>query len=344
MSKIQRRFAFSGKLFAKGGEGRRHQALFEHQRGVAAERGFAAERRAHAVTGQGGEGRDGGDMDIFFLRFFADSAGERMFAVGFQRGGEGEKLFPGSAVGREDIGDGGMADGDGAGFIQHHILCAAGGFQRSGGLEQYAVPGAASAAYHDGHGRSQTQRAGATDDQHADGAGKGIAESLAGKQPNGENDKCDGNDGGDENARDFIGDFGDGRFGGGGVFHHIDDLTKGGVIAHARCLASDHAVLIERGGADVTADGFVNRQAFARQRGFVDSAFTGKDGAVHGDALARSDDEDIADANVFRGDDFFFAVTQNTRRLGGKVHQAFDGVGGFALAAGFERLADGDER
>ena len=54
---------------------------------------------------------------------------------------------------------------------------------------------------------------------------------LAQQQPDDGGDNGNGNDRRHENARDLIGDLGDGRFGRRSIRYHLNDLRKGGVLA-----------------------------------------------------------------------------------------------------------------
>ena len=76
---------------------------------------------------------------------------------------------------------------------------------------------------------------------------------------------------------------------------------------------------------------------------FVDGAGALQHNAVHGDILTGADDEDVAFLHLLNGDVHFRTVPQQRGSLGGQLHQALEGIRGFALGTGLQHLAHGDE-
>ena len=237
----------------------------------------------------------------------------------------------------------GLALGDGAGLVQDDDVGLAHGFQRSGGLEQDACFRAGAAAHHDGHRGRQTQGAGAADDQDADGTCQGEADGLPDGQPDNAGDERQDEDGGHEDGGHLVGDLGDGRLAGRGLFHQADHLTDGGVPADPGGLAGQEAALVVGGGGDGAARPLVHRQALAGEHGFIHGALALDHLAVHRDALPWAHQELVSYHHVLHRDLDLLAVPQDGGLFGGQVHEAADGVGGLALAVGFQGLAHGDE-
>ena len=266
-----------------------------------------------------------------------------MFALLLQGGGQGQEFFPGDTRGGEDVGDLGLALGDGAGLVQGHDLGAAGGLQRGGGLEEDAVFGAHSVAHHDGHRGGQAQGAGTADDQHRDAPGQGKGQILAQQEPDQGGHHRNGDDRRDKDARHPVSDLGDGGLGGGGVADHPNDLGQGGILAHPGGLAPQKARLVDGGGRDGVAGGLVHRDALAGEGALVDGAGALQHHPVHRDVFAGPDHKLIPPADLLDGHRDLFALPQEGGGLGGQLHQALEGAGGLALAAGFQHLAHRDE-
>ena len=163
------------------------------------------------------------------------------------------------SVGCDEIGDGGLAASDGAGFVEQNGRQLAGAFQGFAVTEEDTGFSAASAADHDGGRRRQSERAGAGDDEHGDHVEDGLREAGASEcEPAYQRHGCQENDGRDEVGGDAIGDGLDGRFAGLGVFHQADDLREDGIAADALRLDDQPALLVDGSGDDLGAYGFVD--------------------------------------------------------------------------------------
>ena len=344
LGKVQRGLALLGEGFGLLAHVVGDGGLGDDELVVAGGQLFAVHGGDDAVAGQSLKGADLGSLHVQLLAALHDGASQRVLALLFEREGEAHEVFLADALGGEDVGDLGLAGGDGTGLVQGYDVHLAGLLEGSGGLEQDAVLGAHAVADHDGDRGREAERAGAADDQDGDAAREGVAEVIAEEQPHYDGDYGDGDDGGDEDAGDLVGDLGDGRLGRGGVGDHLDDLAEGGVLADAGGLALDKAALVERGGADAVALGLVDRDALAGERALVDGAVAFKHYAVDGDVLARADNEDVALLHFLDAHGDLLAVAEYRGGLGGELHEALERVGGLALAARFEHLADGDER
>ena len=266
-----------------------------------------------------------------------------MFALGLQSQGGLEQGLLGDVLCRDQVGHVGLAFGDGAGLVQDDDVGLAHSFQGSGSLEQDACFRACAAAHHDGHRGSQTQGAGTADDQDADGTRQGKADGLPNGQPDDAGDECQDEHGGHEDGGHLVGDLGDGRLAGGCLLYQADHLADGGISADASGLAGQEAALVGGGGGDGAARPLVHWQTFAGEHGFIHGALTLDYLAVHRDALPRAHQELVAYHHILHRDLDLLAVPQDGGLFGGQIHEAADGVGGLALAVGFQGLAHGDE-
>ena len=339
----QRGPALSGQRFGLTHERVRHGNLRGDVFHAAAKEGFSVYAGGQAVSGEGGEILRFGGLHAVFLGMLQHGAGQRMLALLFKGRGEAHKLLRGHAVRGQDVGDSGLAGGDGAGLVERDNLRAAGLLERDGGFEEDAVFRAHAAADHDGDRGRKAERARAADDQNGDAAGQREADGLAGQQPyDGRNDG-DGDDHGHEHAGHAVGHLRDGRLGRGGVADHADDLGQGGILADAGGLALDEARLIDRRGGNRVARFLVDRDALAGERGFVDCGMALEHHAVDRDVLARADDKHIALFDLLDRHGLLGSVYEDGRRFGRELHEGSEGVGGLALGARLEHFADGDE-
>ena len=108
-------------------------------------------------------------------------------------------------------------------------------------------------------------------------------------------------------------------------------------------MALDEAALVERGGAYGVTLGLVNRDALAGERTLVDGAVSLEDYAIDRNVFTRTYYKNVALLHLVYSDLDLLAVTQYGGCLGGKLHEALEGVRSLALAARLEHLADGDE-
>ena len=156
----------------------------------------------------------------------------------------------------QDIGDGGFARRDRAGFVEQNRAQSAGLFERLAAAEEDTVFGAASAADHDGGRRRQAQRAGAGDHEDGDHVEDGLRQCrVADGQPADERHSRQHDHGGHEVGSDAVGDGLDWRFAGLRVFDEADDLGEHGVATDALRFDDQPALLIDGPADDFGADG-----------------------------------------------------------------------------------------
>ena len=237
-----------------------------------------------------------------------------------------------------------LAGGDGTGLVEHDRIHAAGLLEGLRRLIQNAVLCAHTVADHDGDRRRQAECARAADDEHADAAGDSKAELFAEEQPRAHCQECEADDRGHKDGRDFIGDPCERCLGGCRIADHPDDLRERGVLADAGRPTGQETALIDRRRLHGIAGRFVDRDALAGERRFVDGAFPIHDDTVHRDVFAGPHNKQITRADLFNGHFGFIAVPQHDRRFRGQLHQAFERIGRSALGHRFEQLADRDQR
>ena len=263
------------------------------------------------------------------LRIAQHRLGKRMLAAFFERGSRLQQRLLAAVC--EDIGHGRLALGDGAGLVEHHGLQPAGRFERDGVLKQDAVARTDAAADHARNRRGKSQCARTADDEHGNGAFKRKADALSKQQPDKERDERDADHRGNEDARNAVGDFGDGRLGRRGVAHHLDDLRKRGVLAHTRGAALDIARTADGRRRDPVACRLVNGYALPCQRGFIHGAAALDDHAVHRNTAACADNKHIACLHLGNADLGFGTAALHHGGFGREIHQAFERVGGAPL-------------
>ena len=88
------------------------------------------------------------------------------------------------------------------------------------------------------------------------------------------------------------------------------------------------AELVDRTGADLVANGFVNRQGLAGHDRLVDGRGAAENDAIHRDGLAGQDADLVADPHVFGGDDLLLTVSQNPCGLRCQMDQLFNACAG----------------
>ena len=310
---------------------------------AAAHQGLAAQLGRQAVAGQGSEVlrlRRGTTLRPAFCQ---DGPGQRVLAAGLQRQGNLHQCFLRHTGSGQKVGHLGLAGGDGARLVQGHHFDFPRLLQGDGGFEQDAVSGPQAAAHHDGHGGSQTQGAGAADDQHRNAPGQGKAEALTQKQPHGGGNDGDGDDRGHEHPGHLVGELGDGGLGGRRIPHHLNDLGQGGVLPHPQGPAAEIAGLVDGGGGHLVPGGLIRRDALAGEGRLVHRAGPLFHHAVHWDALPRLHHEQVSGLHLLHRDGDLLPRPQQHRRLGGQAHQALQGIGGLALGPGLQQLAHGDQ-
>ena len=234
--------------------------------GPALEPAFQARAGDGVHVGDGRPVRGGGE----------DGAGERVFAAGFQPGGEGEDLFPGRGAGGGDVDHGGLVPGQGAGLVQRDGADFAEGFQGAAALDEHADAAGGADGGDDGDGHGDGQRAGRGGDQDDEGA-------FEPEQRFADDEAEDDDQGrGDQDARDeFAGDgVGQALAGALAGLLGLDDVHDPGqrvVLRGAGDFDLERAGAVDGPGVDLGPRPGLDGHGFPGERGGVQGGAAGDD-------------------------------------------------------------------
>ena len=245
--------------------------------------------------------------------------------------GCGQKLGFAYAVCRDKIRNARLAASYGACLIKRDDLRLSRFLERYRRFEQNAVFGAHSVADHYGNGRCKAERARAAYNEHRYASRQRKANRLACYEPCGNGYRRDRNDRRHKNARDLVGDLSDRRFRCGSIAHHADDLRKRRILADASRLAADKARAIHGSGRDLASGRFVNGDALAGERRFIDGTAAVYHHAVNRDALSGAHKEHVVLCDLLDRHGHFRTVSFDRCGFWRKLHQAFERIGGLAL-------------
>ncbi len=214
------------------------------------------------------------------------------------------------------------------------VSTGAGGLQDLRAPDEQAELGPSPRAHHEGRGGGETQGAGAGDDEHRHGRGERGGPAAAHGQPADQGGRRDGQDGGDEDRRDPVGQPLHLGLAVLGVLDEPGQLLELGVRADP-CRAHDEpAADVDGGTDDRVAWPHVDRHGLAGQQCRVDGARPLDDLAVRGDLLPGAHDEPHADLEVCDRDPFLDRVravavaAQDADVLGAELDQGPQSVAG----------------
>ena len=335
--KIQRCFSLGGKLRIF----RHLHMLLCHQPAVSAEADLAIHlcpdpkaRQRFKITGC--RQRDP-------LGFCQDRLGEGMLGFLLQSRSDAQKLLTHHLSGK-DVSHSGYTGGQRAGLIQHHRIHIMKMLQRRTVFEQYAHAGAPAGTHHDGYRGRKPQSAGAGYDQHGNGRRQGKFQIPRSDQPGDKYHRCDTHDHRHENARDLIRKSCNGCLGAAGFLHHTDHLGKCGILSHFIRTEYKITLGIDGGSRYGISGKLLHRNTFTCQSALIHRGSSFHHGAVHGDAPAGTDHDQISYPDLLRRDHALLSVTQDTGRFRAKIHQSPDGVAGLTLGTAFQKFTQSDQR
>ena len=271
-----------------------------------------------------------------------------MLGITFGGGDDRQEIIglPTPLAERQHVGEGGLACGDRAGFVQHDGVDFTACFQRFGGTDQH--PHASRAASRDRHRQRsrQSERARAGDQQHRHRGDQRVRDTRLGaeREPQRARPYGDEYHGRHENAGDTVRQSLHGGFRALCGGHHADDLREHGVLADFRGAVPQRATTVDGGTRHFAALGFGDRHGFAGDHRFVHGGGAGYDDAVDRQLLAGTDGDDVADAHVIDGDAGFLAVSHHAGGFRLQTRQCAHGFTGAFAGARFEQLADKHKR
>ena len=273
-----------------------------------------------------------------------DRLGQRMFRTPFERG-ENRGALPGCVVGPRQIAHGRTAFGQRARLVEHDRIDPACGFEALGVSDEDAVPGSLADPHHDGGRRGQPQCAGAGDDEHRNECQKAVRQTLraAEEHPRPEREQGHGDDRGHENAGDPVDELLHGGLAALRLLHHADDLREHRVAPDFLGPEAECAPLVDGAGEDGGARLFGHGKRLAAEHALVHVGRTVDDGAVHGDALARADGDQVVGTDCLDGHGPLAAGRAERNRAGPEAHQFADGRRGVALGPLLQQTPHEDE-
>ena len=125
------------------------------------------------------------------------------------------------------------------------------------------------------------------DDEHGDGAHEGRTEGRGAREPEGgKAERCEHDDGRDEDAGDAVDGFSQRGAGAEGVLDEGDDAGEGGVGGRADGADLENTVEVDAAGDDGIAAAFADGSRFASEEGFVGMRLAGGNEAIGGNVFA----------------------------------------------------------
>ena len=289
--------------------------------------------------------------------FFAPGAyrtggctGARLGRVGL--GGAGHTGPTGDHVGHP-----GLSLSDCAGLVQNNGIHLAKGLNGGAFADQDAVCRAHAGTHHEGGRRSQTEGAGAGDDQNRDrrverqGAAshcridpgqyrrerrRNAAEEGGEEEPDAQGDQRQTNDHGNKDRGDPVGEGLYGDLGSLRLLYQADHLTQEGILSHAGGPDPEGAVLIYGCPDRFGAFALCHRHGLARGEGFIHRALSGQDDPVGGNLLTGANYHDIALLQSMDRDRQLLAVALDPGLLCLQGQEPLDRLGGAAPRLGLD--------
>ena len=206
-----------------------------------------------------------------------------MLAALLQGGSQAEQGLFIIAVRGSDAHQLGLALGEGAGLIHHQGVHLTHDLDGLGVLEQHPHGGAFACGHHDGHGRGQTQGAGAGDDEHGHRVDDGVGHAGLGTDegPDDEGEDRDPHHRGHEIGGHHVHQLLDGGPAALGFGHHFDDLGQESVGAHLFGPHHQGTGTVHRGADDLAVRLLFHRDGLAGDHGLVHRTLALQDHAIH---------------------------------------------------------------
>ena len=292
-------------------------------------------------SGQGLEIRHRRDIEPALPGGPLDGFGDRVFALGLGGGDQAQGLV----ITEQEIRQLRPSLGQRPRLVQHHGVDAGQDFERRSLAEQHPHFGALSGPDHDRRRRRQPHGARTRDQQHRHRGHESETQRRIRPecQPHPEGGGGGGDDDGHEDRGDLVGEPLDRRFGALRLLDHPDDLGEHRMVADPRGLKGEGAGLVDGAADHLGARRFLHRHRFAGNHGFVDVARALGDDAVHGQALAGADQDQVPRHHVLDGNFHLLSVPDYVGRLGPQPHQLLDRLGSSSLGDGLEVAAEQDQ-
>ena len=195
-------------------------------------------------------------------------------------------------------------------------------------------------AGHDRRGRRQAQGAGAGDHQHGDGVDQRGFQRRTVQPPTNQRRQGQHQHHRYEDLADFIHQFLNRGLGGLGIFYQADDARQDGFGTQGQRAYQQPAFAVDGTASDFVAGLFGHRQAFAADQRFVGVALTFQHFAVHREAFAGLDQDQVIQAQGADGNVPLLTIDHLDRPLRAQGFEGADGAGGLPLGATFQVFAE----
>ena len=238
--------------------------------------------------------------------------------------GEAKQLLARDAVGKRDVGNAHRALGHGPGLVQHDRRDPPRLLESLRPLDQDPELCAAAGPDHQRRRCREPERARAGDDHDGDRGGEGRGCVSREREPARERRQRERDHDRDEDGRDAVGEPLDRRLARLRLGDETPDLGErrlGADLAHAYDQAP---VRVDRRAGDLGARPDLDRHRFAGQQRLVDCRSAILDDAVRRHLLARTDDEAVADPELFDRHDDLDSVPEHAGLLRTQLEQGAD--------------------
>ncbi|MDT4821764.1 hypothetical protein FQZ97_549500 [compost metagenome] len=238
----------------------------------------------------------------------------------------------------------GLADRQRAGLVECHHADAMRHFQRLGVLDQDAGTRPRAGARHDRGGRGQPKRAWAGDHQHRHRVEQRRFPVPAQQAPAQHRQQRDDQHHRHEHRADLVHHALDRRLGRLRMLDHADDARQHGLGANGNGARHQQPFEVDRAAGQPVARLLGHRHALAGQHRFIRMAAAFDHLRIDRDALARTHHDLVADAHRRQRHAGFLAAAAHARGIGTQRRQRADGLGGLALGARLQPLAQPHQR
>ena len=287
------------------------------------------------------------DREAALARRLHDGRRERVLRAELRAGEEPQHLVLPDPGAREVVGDPRAPDGQRAGLVERHDVDGLRRLECVCALHEDAARRAAARAHDDRGRRREPERARAGDDEHRDERRQRVAERRVRpeRQPGQRARERDDEHDRHEHRRDAVDEPLDGGLRALRLLDHAHDLREERVGADPRHTEPEGAAAIQRPARDVVAGALLDRQRLARHHRLVDPRRSRDDESVGRDGLARPDDHDVSDYQLFdRHVLFRTAPPTHARALRAERGERADRIRGVGARASLQVPSHEDER
>lgn len=221
------------------------------------------------------------------------------------------------------MGDGGIALGEGSGFVDDEEFDARKFFEGGGVADENAEAGGAGETAGGGDRGGEAEGARAGGDEDGDGPIDCGSCRFSGEDPSDGGGESEEEDEWGEEGGDFIGEALEGR---GILFGLVDELGEAGderLVAGFFGEDEESASREESATEDGVAWEFFNGEGFAGEDGFLDGGVAFEDFSVGGNSFAWEDEEVLAGLDIGPRDNFFCCSVEEACGGWGEVEEIF---------------------